>query len=128
MKILAFDTSSNACSVALLNGSAVHSSNKTLPMQQAKLILPMIHTLLDECSVGLEELDAIAFGCGPGSSFTGIRIATSVAQGLGFATQKRLISVSSLAALAQTAYLAHGKERVFVAVDARMESNLLGDI
>ena len=89
-------------------------------MQQAQCILPMIDTLLKDHQLSLAELDALAFGCGPGS-FTGVRIATSVAQGLGFATPLPLISVSSLAALAQSAFLDLGWKKLLVAVDARMQ-------
>ena len=118
LKILAFDTSSSTCSVAIQDGDFIQSLDKQLPMQQAKFILPMIHELLESTSIKLQELNAIAFGAGPGS-FTGIRIASSVAQGLGLATGLPLISVSSLAALAQTAYLNYQYEKSVVAVDAR---------
>jgi tRNA threonylcarbamoyladenosine biosynthesis protein TsaB len=88
-------------------------------MQQAKLILPMIHTLLAEASLTFADLNAIAYGCGPGS-FTGIRIANSVAQGIAFAAQKPVIQVSSLAILAQAAFIEHSCTNMLVAVDARM--------
>lgn len=120
MKLLAFDTSSAACSVAIQNNDQIKFLHQHAPMQQAKLILPMIKELLESCSLTLEQLDAIAYGCGPGS-FTGIRIANSVAQAIGFAAQKPLIPVSSLAVLAQTALLEHQCSDLLVAVDARME-------
>lgn len=120
MKILAFDTSTSACSVALLNENTVKLSHQMAPMQQAKLILPMIHDLLEKESLTLNDLDTIAYGCGPGS-FTGIRIAASVAQGIGFGIKKPIIPVSSLAALAQTAFLQWQWPRCLVAIDARSE-------
>jgi tRNA threonylcarbamoyladenosine biosynthesis protein TsaB len=119
MKILAIETSSNACSVALLQDDVIISAHEILPLQQARTILPMINRLLQSQNVPLNQLDAIAFGCGPGS-FTGVRIATSVAQGLGFALKKPLIPISSLASLAQTAYTMHGWKCLLIAVDARM--------
>jgi tRNA threonylcarbamoyladenosine biosynthesis protein TsaB len=79
----------------------------------------MIESLLSKAGLTLAELDAIAFGCGPGS-FTGIRIAASLAQGLAFAHHLPVIPVSSLAAAAQAAYLEHGVTKLIVAVDARM--------
>jgi tRNA threonylcarbamoyladenosine biosynthesis protein TsaB len=120
MNILAIDTSSTACSVALQINNQVFSSHVISPMQQSKLILPMIDELLKSADVNKNQLDAIAFGCGPGS-FTGIRIATSIAQGLGYALNIPLIPVSSLAALAQTVYNDLGWKNLFAAVDARMQ-------
>jgi len=117
--ILAFDTSSSACSVALQHQGQVKSFHRLAPMQQTRLILPAIQTLLDGFSLQVSQLDAIAFGCGPGS-FTGIRLASSVAQGLAFAADCPVFPVSSLAALAQTAYKKHGWKKMLAAVDARM--------
>lgn len=124
MRLLAFDTSSPACSVALLDTTKpphdqISSSHKIMPMQQGRLILPMIQAILDASNLTLNDLDAIAYGCGPGS-FTGIRIASSVAQGLGFTTKCHLIPISSLAAIAQTAYLEQQWACLLVALDARM--------
>lgn len=119
MKILAFDTSSYSCSVAIQHGDDIRSLDQPIPMQQAKFILPMIQELLKASSLSLSQLNAIAFGCGPGS-FTGIRIASSVAQGLGLVTGLPLISVSSLAALAQTAYLTEQRKKLLVSIQARM--------
>lgn len=120
MKMLAFDTSAGACSVALLNNDSVKTSHIIVPMQQAKLILPHIQTLLEQSGLTLKDLDAIAYGQGPGS-FTGIRIAASVAQGLGYAAGLPIIPVSSLAVLAQTAFLEQQWDKCLVAVDARTE-------
>jgi tRNA threonylcarbamoyladenosine biosynthesis protein TsaB len=120
LKILAFDTSSSACSVSLQNGHEIKSLHKIAPMQQARLILPAIQELLDSSSLTLNQLDAIAYGCGPGS-FTGMRIASSVAQGIGLATKLPIIRISSLAAIAQAAFLERQWTKLLVALDARME-------
>ncbi len=119
MKILAFDTSSTACSIALLADEKITFTHDNVPMQQARLILPNIDALLSASHLKVTDLDAIAFGVGPGS-FTGVRIATSVAQGLAFATHIPLIPISSLAAVAQSAYQDLGWTRLLVAMDARI--------
>lgn len=124
MKLLAFDTSSHACSVALtVSDSTTHPVQYTFhrieAMQQGKLILPAIQSLLDEAGISLKMLDAIAYGCGPGS-YTGIRIACSVAQGLGSGANLPLIAVSSLAARAQAAFMKHKWPSLVVVVDAKM--------
>lgn len=116
MKILAIDTSSSACSVALLNGNEIKTRHEIIPMQHAKRILVFIDEVLGS---ELYSLDALAWGCGPGS-FTGLRIAASVIQALSYAAKLPVINVSSLAALAQTAYFQHGWQHLLVAVDARM--------
>ncbi len=116
MKILALDTSSNACSVALLNDNAVSARHEVVPLRHAQYILSYLEDIL---TCDLPSLNALAWGCGPGS-FTGLRIAASVIQALGFAHQLPVINVSSLAALAQTAYQEQGWKRLLVAVDARM--------
>jgi tRNA threonylcarbamoyladenosine biosynthesis protein TsaB len=116
MKILAIDTSSSACSIALLNGNEIKARHEIIPMQHAKCILSFIHDVLGS---ELHSLDALAWGCGPGS-FTGLRIAASVIQALSYATKLPVINVSSLAALAQTAYNQYGWQHLYVAVDARM--------
>src|SRR5262249_52322118 len=95
------------------------SLHKIAPMQQAQLILPMVAELMQDTGLTVGELDYIAYGCGPGS-FTGIRIASSVAQGLAFAAGKPVVPVSSLAILAQTAWQDLGCEAALIAVDARM--------
>jgi tRNA threonylcarbamoyladenosine biosynthesis protein TsaB len=120
MNLLAFDTTSHVCSVALMQGEQLLSLHKDAPMQQAGLILPMIQALLDDAKITLSDLDLIAFGCGPGS-FTGIRIASSVAQGISFAYDVPIFQISSLAATAQAAYDAYQWPNILVALDARMD-------
>lgn len=120
MNLLAFDNATTTCSVALQCGDQRWVRTSTAPGQQARLILPLIQELLDEAAITLKDLDAIIFGGGPGS-FTGIRIACSVAQGLGLATGIPLVRISSLAAMAQSILMADPDTRdVLVAVDARV--------
>lgn len=119
MKLLALDTSSNACSVALMVGEDVLLKHEVI-QQQANVILFLIEELLSLKKLKLNQLDAIAFGCGPGS-FTGLRVAASVVQGLAYAASLPVIAVSSLAVLAQTVYDEIGRENIAVAVDARMQ-------
>jgi len=120
MKLLAIDTSSNACSVALCVDDKMHELHKIVPMQQSQMILPLIEEILDNAKIKLNQLDALAFGCGPGS-FTGVRIAASVMQGLAYATNLPLIKISSLAAVAQNAYELYGWKKIAVAMDARIK-------
>lgn len=100
--ILAFDTATNACTVALQVGAKVYARHEIAPSQHAKLLLPLINDLLSEAKINLSDLNAVAFGCGPGS-FMGVRLATATAQGLAFGLNIPLISISTLQILAQTA-------------------------
>lgn len=119
MNILALDTAANACSVALLAGDEVIERVETAPRKHAATLLPMAEACLAEAGLALGELDAVAFGRGPGS-FTGLRIATSVAQGIAYGAGLRVAPVSNLAAAAVAARHKHGWEQVLVAFDARM--------
>lgn len=119
MKILAFDTSTIACTVGLMNGDQIKVLHEIAPKQQTKLILPMINELLVDNGLSCSDLDAIAFGAGPGS-FTGVRIATCIAQGIGLPTQIPLLPISSMAVLAQAAFLELGWTNLLVAIDARV--------
>lgn len=125
VNILAFDTSTQACSVALLSTQAdasplIFASHRIAPMQHTQLILPMIDALLSEANLNLADLTAVAVGVGPGS-FTGCRLGVSVAQALGFAHSLPLVPVSSMAALALSVFMTHGHQRVLVGLDARTE-------
>ena len=122
-RILALDSSTEACSAALLSGEMVLHRYADAPRAHTQLLLPMVDELLAEANLRLEDLDAIAFGRGPGS-FTGIRIATSMAQGLAFAVDKPLLAISTLAALAQGVLETYkdsvSPEIILAAIDARM--------
>jgi tRNA threonylcarbamoyladenosine biosynthesis protein TsaB len=119
LKILAVDTATEACSAALLVGDTLFSRWEEAPRDHTRKILPMVQAVLDDAGIALSELDAIAFGRGPGS-FTGVRIGISVAQGLAFGVGVPLIGISTLAAMAQGAHRLEGAERVLTAIDARM--------
>jgi len=120
LALLALDTSTIACSAALLQNDVIIERFITEPRQHAYSLLPFIDSVLQEAKRDLAQCDAIAFGEGPGS-FTGLRIAISVAQGLAFGSGKPLIPVSSLHILAQSLYRLHQVTSVYIAVDARME-------
>ena len=115
MKLLALDTSTEYCSVALWRDGVLKHREAHAVQRHSELILPMIDELLDDCGLDLGELDGIAFGAGPGS-FTGLRIACGVAQGLAFGTGLPVVAVGTLAALAQEA----DADRVIACLDARM--------
>lgn len=118
--LLALDTSTEACSVALAHQGRVLVRHEVIPRLHAQRVLPMVRELLDEAGLAMAELDAIAFGRGPGA-FTGVRIAIGVVQGLAFALDRPVLPVSDLAVLAQRAWREHGAERVAAAIDARMD-------
>lgn len=119
MKILALETSSERCSAALLVNGDILERAQVARRTHAELILPMVESLLAETGEALEQLDAIAFGRGPGS-FTGVRVATAVTQGLAFGADRPVVPVSDLAALAACAHRVHGAGRVLACLDARM--------
>lgn len=120
MKILAIETATEACSAALLCDDDVVERYEVAPRKHNELILPMCESVLAECSISLKQLDAIAFGCGPGA-FTGVRIAAGVTQGIAYAHDLPVALVSTLANLAQQAMVADvGRECVLPAIDARM--------
>ncbi|WP_027896415.1 tRNA (adenosine(37)-N6)-threonylcarbamoyltransferase complex dimerization subunit type 1 TsaB [Zestomonas thermotolerans] len=118
--LLALDTATEACSVALLHEGRVLSHYEVIPRLHAQRLLPMVKALLAEAGVGLSALDAIAFGRGPGA-FTGVRIAIGVVQGLAFGLERPVLPVSNLAALAQRALRERGVQQVAAAIDARMD-------
>lgn len=119
MPLLALDTSSDACSAAVLTPEVCFTEFELTPRAHTQLILPMVESVLKQADLELVQMDAIAFGRGPGA-FTGVRIATGVAQGLALAANKKLLPISSLAALAQQAYQQQQAQKILVALDARM--------
>jgi len=118
MRLLALDTSTEACSAALMLGDEMRVRFEITERSHAELILPMIDALLAEAGVALGSLDGLAFGRGPGG-FTGLRIAAGVAQGLAFGAGLPVAPVSSLAAVAEQVGAAEG-EHILVCNDARM--------
>lgn len=120
MKLLALDTAATRCSVALIVGDGLKELDAPAERVQAESVLPMVETLLKEAGLGLKDLDALAFGRGPGA-FTGLRVAASVAQGLAFGAGLPVVPVSNLEALAASAYRRHGTRRVLACLDARMQ-------
>ncbi len=121
IKILAVDTATEACSVALLLGDEIIEEFQIAPRQHTQLILPFIEKILKKTNLKLNELDALAFGRGPGS-FMGVRLAASVIQGLAFGANLPIISISSLHALAQDAFDKSGETRILAGWDARMKA------
>lgn len=118
--LLAIDTATEQCSVALMHhGAAIYRAVQT-PRGHAELVLPMVQELMAEAGLGFTQLDAIAFGRGPGA-FTGVRIAIGVAQGLAYAANLSLLPISNLAAVAQQAAIdVSSGAQVLVCMDARM--------
>jgi tRNA threonylcarbamoyladenosine biosynthesis protein TsaB len=115
VKVLALETSSEWCSCALWLDASVLADDRHAGQAHSEIILPMIDALLRETGVDLTALDGVAFGAGPGS-FTGMRIACGVAQGLAFGAGLPVVPVGTLQALAQ----ASGATRCVGAIDARM--------
>lgn len=117
--LLAIETASEACSVALRRGGETAFRFESLARKQAELVLPMVDSLLAEAGIQLNQLDAVAFSRGPGS-FTGLRVAAGVVQGLSYGADLPVVAVSTLAALAHQGFRLHGWQRQIAALDARM--------
>ncbi|MBM4192671.1 MAG: tRNA (adenosine(37)-N6)-threonylcarbamoyltransferase complex dimerization subunit type 1 TsaB [Gammaproteobacteria bacterium] len=138
MNILAIDTATEGCSAALCVGSTPHASGgrvlsryQEVPRSHAELILPMIDALLAEADITLKNLTAIAFGRGPGS-FTGVRLASSVVQGLAYGAGIGVVPVSTLQAVAYRAFALTNESdapkatHALVCNDARMDEVYVG--
>ncbi len=119
MKILAIDAATEACSAALLIGDTVTERFEVPGRGHAARLLPMADELLREAGLDARDLDAIAFGRGPGG-FTGLRIAAGLAQGLAAGHRLPILPVSNLAAVAAAAARINGATRVLACMDARM--------
>ena len=118
-RILALDTSTEACSVALKLDDQVLEDFRLVPRKHTQLLLPMIEGVLAEGGVKLNDLDGIAFANGPGS-FTGLRIATGVVQGLAFGANLPVIPVTTLETMAFTLFREHFAHYIISSLDARM--------
>jgi tRNA threonylcarbamoyladenosine biosynthesis protein TsaB len=125
MKILAIETATEACSAALLIDDEITQRFEISPQKHTQLILPMCEALLAEAALKPTQLDAIAFGRGPGS-FTGVRIAAGVTQGIAYGADLPVVPVSSLMAAAYNGYQKTGHEHLAVALDARMQQVYFG--
>jgi tRNA threonylcarbamoyladenosine biosynthesis protein TsaB len=119
MNLIAIETAAEACSAALYLSGEVTLRYQIMPRGHSELILQMVDDLLREADLSPASLDTVAYGRGPGS-FTGVRIATGVIQGIAFAADLPVVGVSTLAALAQRAYREKGERNLLTAFDARM--------
>jgi tRNA threonylcarbamoyladenosine biosynthesis protein TsaB len=119
LRILALDASTEWCSVALGDASGFVERRERAGQRHSELMLPMARSLLVESGARLSDLDGIAFGAGPGS-FTGLRIACGLAQGLGQGAALPVIGIPTLEAMAETARVLAGHARVYAALDARV--------
>ncbi len=119
MKILAVDTATEACSAALSIDGEIIAKYQLAPREHTQLILQMVDSLLRQADISISSLDALAFGRGPGS-FTGVRIATGVIQGLAFASDLPVVPISTLASIAQLVAEEHQHKSVIAGIDARM--------
>jgi tRNA threonylcarbamoyladenosine biosynthesis protein TsaB len=118
--LVAIDTATEVCSVALLHAGAVSERAQVVGQGHSECVLPMVQALLADAALALRQCDAIAFGAGPGS-FTGLRIACGVAQGLAWGIERPVLPVSNLAALALAVFDAQPQtRRVAATIDARM--------
>ena len=119
LTLLALDTSTEACSVALLYRGEKTYINELAQRTHTKRILPMIDEILANSDLRLNQVDVLAFGRGPGS-FTGVRVGAGIAQGLAFGADLPVIPISNLTAMAQAAFELHQAENVVASIDARM--------
>lgn len=123
--ILGIETSSDACSVAIYTSEKIFGSYVVQPQAHSKLLLAMVEDVVAQAEITLADVVAFAFGRGPGS-FTGVRIAASVIQGLAFGSGKPVIAISSLQALAQQAFNKYTNNNILVLVDAKMKEIYCG--
>jgi tRNA threonylcarbamoyladenosine biosynthesis protein TsaB len=120
MKLLSLDTSTEACSAAVLVDTEVIERYQLAPRGHAELILPMLEAVLAEAGLSVSQLNALAVGRGPGA-FTGVRIAIAVAQGIAFAAELPVALISTLAAIAGEVSRRQQVDQIAVALDARLD-------
>ena len=119
MNLLALETATTYCSVALLVDGVSLQLDEPAPQKHAALLLPMVEKLLAEAGLSKAQLNVVAFGQGPGS-FTGLRIAAAAAQGIALGMDLPVVGVSTLAALAHQRYRVAGVSHCIACLDARM--------
>lgn len=119
MKLLAIETSTEACSVGLLIDNQIVSDHRMSPQQHGALVLPMIDALMSEAGITSSQLDAVAYGRGPGS-FTGVRIGVALTQGIALGADVGVVGISTLHTVAQGVHRLHGDRHIAVSLDARM--------
>lgn len=120
MKLLALDTSTDACSVGLSFNEEVLIDHRIAAQKHGALVLPMVDQLLAEAGISPLQLDGVVYGRGPGS-FTGVRIGVAVTQGIALGADVGVLGISTLQSIAQNCYRLHGDTRVAVSMDARMD-------
>jgi len=120
LKLLAVDTSTEACSAALYIDGDVNQCYELAPREHSRLVLGMVDDLLREADINAKQLDALAFGRGPGS-FMGVRIAAGIVQGISFAHSIPVVPVSTLAAISSIAIDKTGVNKALAVIDARMK-------
>jgi tRNA threonylcarbamoyladenosine biosynthesis protein TsaB len=124
--ILAIDTATELCSVAVLHGERTIEQTETVGQKHSDRVLPLVDAVLGAAGLRMREIDAFAFGAGPGS-FTGLRIACGVVQGLAYASGRPVVAVGNLRALAARALADRPRAAtVLVAIDARMHEAYCG--
>lgn len=117
--ILALDTATEACSVALLHQGNISFEDELSPRTHTQRILPMIDEVLKTANISIKSVDYLAFGRGPGS-FTGVRVGVGVAQGLALGAELKVVPISNLTMMAEQAYQELGAKEVIALIDARM--------
>ncbi len=125
MKVLALDSSTDWLSVAAGDGHALWSHEEPASNAHSERVMPLVREVLADAGWRLRDLDAIAFGAGPGA-FTGVRMACGIAQGLALGTGLPVVPVGTLEALAEDAWRIHGSDRVLAVLDARMREVYVG--
>lgn len=119
-KILALDTSLSICTAALLDGTQITEQFEPAAQQHGEFILQFIQSLLQTAKLSFSDLDALAVTIGPGS-FTGVRLAASIAQAIAYAHSLPVVLISTLQAMAQTAYHRLRQIKILACLDARMQ-------
>lgn len=120
MNILAIETSTDACSVALLTGTDLLVDHRIAAQQHGSIVLPMIDALMSQASIKPAQLSAVAFGRGPGS-FTGVRIGVALTQGIALGADVGVVGISTMHSVAQGVHRLHNDGTVAVSLDARMD-------